>query len=71
MKRRKKKKRDPKMRMLFCPDVMELVPRPYFWFSAKPATSKALELNFSFGAPQMGQFQSSGRSCRAPPHPWH
>ena len=61
--RKKNAKRDPKMSRLFCPLVMEFVPRPYLWFSANPAISRAFVLKFEVGAPQMGQFQSSGRSC--------
>jgi hypothetical protein len=54
---------EPKISKLFCPLVIELVPRPYFWFSAKPAISLALDWNVFLSAPHMGQFQSSGRSC--------
>ena len=61
--RKKKARSDPKINRLFCPPVRELVPSPYLWFSAKPAISFAFDWNLSLSAPQMGQFQSSGRPC--------
>jgi hypothetical protein len=62
-KRKKKARRDPKINRLFCPPVSEFVPSPYFWFSANPAISFAFDWNLLLSAPQIGQFQSSGRLC--------
>ena len=55
------------MRRLFSSDVMELVPSPYFWFSANPAIVFALFWKLLFGAPHVGHCQSDGRSCAAVP----
>ncbi len=51
------------MSLLFWPSVMLLVPIPYFWFSAKPATVFDLDWKVLCSAPHVGHCQSSGRSC--------
>lgn len=53
------------MRRDFSPSVMELVPSPYFWFSAKPASVLERDWNVTLSAPHVGHCQSGGRSCAA------
>ena len=52
----------------FSSPVIVLVPRPYFWFSAKPAISLVLLSKFFFSAPQIGHVQSCGSCFR---RRWH
>mmetsp|Transcript_32059 Transcript_32059/g.84134 ORF Transcript_32059/g.84134 Transcript_32059/m.84134 type:complete len:200 (+) Transcript_32059:133-732(+) len=50
--------------------VQPLKPRPYFWFSAKPATSSMRASNLTFGPPHCGQVQSAGRDSNSVPGPY-
>ena len=52
------------MRIDFCPPVRELPPRPYFWFSLKPATVLLFDTNEVFSAPHTGHLQSAGKLWR-------
>ena len=63
MKNEKKRSSEPYMRADFCPDVNEFPPKPYPWFSAKPAIVLAFDWNVLASAPQMGHCQSFGRVC--------
>jgi len=65
IKKEKPTSSDPYINADFCPEVRELPPKPYPWFSANPAITRALDWNVLASAPQIGHCQSFGKLCNA------